>query len=148
MMRSAAIRSARGEVWIWLSDSMSPFSSAMYSAADVPLPDTSAISTPSRCSSMREQIVVVAADLARGHAERRHRKPRHLQGPLRQQRHLDLAGDAQFLLEALLLGGLAQQILDAGRHRVERLRELAELVLRGHGDLVGEVARAGPARCR
>jgi len=27
-------------------DSTSPFSSAMYSAADVPLPDTSAISTP------------------------------------------------------------------------------------------------------
>ena len=51
MIRFAAISSSRGEVWIWLSDSISPFSSAMYSAADVPLPDTSAISTPTRCSS-------------------------------------------------------------------------------------------------
>ena len=48
MMRFAMISSSRGEEWIRLSDSTSPFSSAMYSAADVPLPDTSAISTPTR----------------------------------------------------------------------------------------------------
>ena len=52
MIRSAATSSVRGDLWIWLSDSISPFSSAMYRAADVPLPDTSAISTPSRRSSI------------------------------------------------------------------------------------------------
>ena len=35
-----------------------------------------------------------------------------------------------------------QQVLDAGRHRVERLRQLAELIARADRDLVREVAAA------
>ena len=48
MMRLASISSCRGELCDWLSDSTMPFSSAMYNAADVPLPATSAISMPKR----------------------------------------------------------------------------------------------------
>ena len=48
MIRLTSISSWRGDWYIWLSASTSPFSSAMYSAADVPLPETSAMSTPSR----------------------------------------------------------------------------------------------------
>ena len=129
MIRLASISRSRGEVWIRLSDSTSPFSSAMYSAAEVPLPETSAIRTPTRCVVERQEVVVVAADLARRDAQRGHRQARHPQRPVRQQRHLDLVRDAQLFLEPLLLGRLAQQILDAGGHRVERLGQLAELIL-------------------
>ena len=48
MIRFSTISISRGDVWISLSDNTSPFSSAMYRAADVPLPETSAISTPTR----------------------------------------------------------------------------------------------------
>ena len=51
-------------------------------------------------------------------------------GPLRQQRHLDLARDAQLLLEPLLLGRRLQQVLDAAGHLVERTGQVAELILR------------------
>ena len=88
----------------------------------------------------RQKVVVVAADFTRRHAQRRHRHARHHQRSLRQQRHLDLVRDPELLLEPLLLRGLAQQVLDAGGHRVERLGQLAELVLRLHRNLVGEIA--------
>ena len=65
---------------------------------------------------------------------------------LRQQAHLDLARDAQLLLQPLLLRLLAQQVLDAARHHVERLRQLAELVAAVHRDRVREVALAQPLR--
>ena len=87
------------------------------------------MSTPRRSVVEREEVVVVAADLARRDAERRHREARHVERAPRQERHLDLPGDAQLLLEALLLGRRLQQLLDAARHLVERL---------------GELARAGP----
>ena len=57
-----------------------------------------------------------------------------------QQAHLDLPGDAQLLLEPLLLHLLAQQVLDPARHQVERLGQLAELVARAHRDRLAEVA--------
>ena len=87
----------------------------------------------------RQEVVVVAADFARRDAERRDRQPRHQQRTLRQQRHLDFVGDAQLLLEPLLLRRLPQQVLDARGHRVERAGQLAELVFGLHRDLVGEV---------
>ena len=49
-MRLASDSSLAGEAYIRESDSTSPFSSAMYSAADVPLPETSATRTPRRVS--------------------------------------------------------------------------------------------------
>ena len=79
---------------------------------------------------MRQEVVVVAAHLARRLAVRRQREAGHAQRPLRQQRHLDLARDPQLLLEPLLLGLLLQQVLDARGHRVERLGQLAELIAR------------------
>jgi hypothetical protein len=47
-IRLASDSSRAGESWIRDSDSTSPFNSAMYSAAEVPLPETSATSTPIR----------------------------------------------------------------------------------------------------
>ena len=76
-----------------------------------------------------KEVVVVAADLARRHAERRDRQAGHVQRAVRQQRHLNLVRDAQLLFQPLLLGRLPQQILDAGGHRVERLGQLAELIV-------------------
>ena len=66
--------------------------------------------------------------------------------PLRQQAHLDLAGDPQLLLEPLLLRVLAQQILDPAGHHVERLGELAELVVGPDGNAGAEVTLAQPLR--
>ena len=56
--------------------------------------------------------------------------PGDVERPARQQRHLDLPGDAQLFLEPLLLSGRLQQVLDAAGHLVERIRQLAELVVR------------------
>ena len=88
----------------------------------------------------RQKIVVVAADLSRGRAQRRDRHARRLQRAVRQQRHLDVARDLQLLLEPPLLVLLDEQMLDAARHVVERRRELAELVVRSHGDALLEVS--------
>ena len=89
----------------------------------------------------RQEVVVVAAHFPRRNTERRGRQPGHHQRPLRQQRHLDLVRDAELLFEPLLLGRLPQQILDARRHRVERLRPARRAdrcaVI---GDLVREIA--------
>ena len=51
-------------------------------------------------------------------------------------------GDAQFFLEPFLLGLLAEQVFDAGGHRVERRGQLAELILGANRNLVREVAVA------
>ena len=88
----------------------------------------------------RKEVVVVPADLARGHAERRHAEARHVELPARQQRHLDLPRDAQLFLEPLLLGGGQEQVLDAAGHLVERPGELAQLILGADVDAVREVA--------
>ena len=58
----------------------------------------------------------------------------------RQERHLDLARDAQLFLEPALLVRLLQQLLDVGGHLVERLGELAELIAAAQLDAMGEVA--------
>ena len=58
----------------------------------------------------------------------------------RQQRLLDLARDAQLVVEPLLLALHVQQVLDAGAHAVERLGQVAELVARVDADAVREVA--------
>ena len=51
-----------------------------------------------------KEIVVVAADLARGDAQRGHVDPGKIERAARQQRHLDLARDAELFLHPLLLG--------------------------------------------
>ena len=88
----------------------------------------------------RKEVVVIPADLACRHAQRRHAEARHVERPARQQRHLDLARDAQFLFEPLLLRRRLQQILDAARHLVERAGELTELVLGRDRDAVREIS--------
>jgi hypothetical protein len=60
----------------------------------------------------------------------------------RQQRHLNLPRDAQLLLHPLLLRGGLEQVLDAAGHLVERIGQLAELVLRRDLDAMGEVSLA------
>ena len=92
----------------------------------------------------RQHVVVVAADLAGRQADRRHGQARHARRAGWQQGHLDLAREPHLFLETLLLGGLPQEILDAGRHQVERVREFAELVLDADRDAVAEVALADP----
>ena len=79
----------------------------------MPLPETSATSTPMRVARERQQVVVVAAHLRRGQAERGDAQAGQGHRALGQQAHLDLAGDAQLLLQPLLLRLLAQQVLDA-----------------------------------
>jgi hypothetical protein len=86
-----------------------------------------------------EEVVVVATNLARRHAERCDRDARKIERTSRQQRHLDLPGDAKLFLQPLLLRCRLQQILDAARHLVERAGEFAELILRLDVDPVGEV---------
>ena len=86
-----------------------------------------------------EEVVVVPANLARGNAQRRHGEARDVERAPRQQRHLDDARDAQLFLEPLLLGRGLQQLLDAPGHLVERIRQLAELVVRVDVDPVREV---------
>src|SRR4030095_10930051 len=88
----------------------------------------------------RQVVVVIAADLSRRFAMRRYRQAFDLERPLRPQRHLDLPVYAQLLLEALLLRLLLKQILHAGGHRVERIRQIAELVVAVNGDAMGEIA--------
>src|SRR5688500_15651239 len=90
----------------------------------------------------RQEVVIVATDFARRFAMGGEADAGHEERPLRQQRHLDAARDAQLLREALFLGLLLEQVLDARGHRVERLRQLAELVPRFDGDAAGEVAAA------
>ena len=63
----------------------------------------------------RQEIVVVAAHFARRLAMPGQRDAGKRERALREQRHLDAAGDAQLLLEPLLLGLLLQQLLDAAR---------------------------------
>ena len=65
---------------------------------------------------------------------------------LGEQAHLDLAGDPQLLLQPLLLGLPAQQVLDPPGHDVERLGQLAELVAGPDRDGGGEVALAEALR--
>ncbi len=48
----------------------------------------------------------------------------------RQQRLLNVARDAQLVVEPLLLALHVQQVLDAGAHAIERARQIAELVTR------------------
>jgi hypothetical protein len=66
----------------------------------------------------RQIVVVVATHFARRFAMRGERETRHQERALRQQRHLDASRDPQFLLEALLLRLLLQQLLDAAGHRL------------------------------
>ena len=91
-----------------------------------------------------EEVIVVPAHFARGHAERRDPEARHVDRTARQERHLDRAGDAQLFLEPLLLRGRLHQPFDAAGHLVERARQLAELIVRVHVDPVREVAMADP----
>ena len=49
--------------------------------------------------TQREEVVVVASDFARRHAERRHAEARHVELTARQERHLNLARDAQLLFQ-------------------------------------------------
>ena len=58
----------------------------------------------------------------------------------RQQRLLNLARDAQLVVQPLLLALHVQQVLDAGAHAVERVGEVAQLVARLDADAMGEVA--------
>ena len=112
----------------------------MYSAADVPFPDTSAMRMPTRWLVERQEVVVVAANFPRRDTQRRRRQARHRQRPLRQQRHLDFVRDPELLFEPFLFVRLPQQVLDAGGHLVERSGQLAELILGGDRNLVREVA--------
>jgi hypothetical protein len=71
-------------------------------------------------------------------------QPRHGDAAVRQERHLDVARDAQLLLHALLLRLFLQQVLDACRHRIEGFGQLPELIVGSHDDLVLEVAPPHP----
>ena len=95
---------------------------------------------PETAGTQREKVVVIAPDFASRHAERRHAEARHVELTARQERHLNLAGDAQLLLEALFLGGRLEQILDAAGHLVEGTGELSELILGVDVDAVREVS--------
>ena len=77
-----------------------------------------------------EEVVVVAADLARRLAEVRDVEAGDARRLDRQQRLLNLARDAQLVVEPLLLALHVQQVLDARAHAVERLGQIAELVAR------------------
>ena len=101
---------------------------------------------PQPALAERYEVVVVAPHLPGRPADRGHRQSRNRRGVARQQRHLDLPGEAQFVLETLLFGRLVQQALHAGGHRVERFRQVAQLVLRRDADPPGEVAAADPIR--
>ncbi len=96
----------------------------------------------------RQEVVIVPADLARRLAEGRELETGDAHGPLRQERHLDVPRHPQLLFEPFLLGLLLQQVLDAGRHQVEGLGQLAELVPPPDGDAVREVALPDPYRAR
>ncbi len=57
-----------------------------------------------------------------------------------------LARDLQLLFQPLLYGLLLQQVFDARGHLVERLRQLAELIVRSDRDLVVEISLLHPLR--
>ena len=87
----------------------------MYSAADVPLPETSAIEHAELPRAELEEVVVVAAHFARRFAEVRDVEAGDRRRRDRQQRLLNLARDAQLVVEPLLLALDVQQVLDAAR---------------------------------
>ena len=87
-----------------------------------------------------EDVVVVAAYRRGGLEVRGERHAAELRPFLRQQVALDGGGDLDLALQALLLRHVGQQRGDRLGHAVERLRHLAELVVRAHGDAVREVA--------
>jgi hypothetical protein len=93
-----------------------------------------------------QKIVVVAAHLGRGKAEGGDAQAGQGHRALGQEAHLDLAGDAQLFLQALLLRLLHEQALHARRHHVEGLREVSELVAALDADAVAEVALAQALR--
>ena len=149
MMLLASMSSSRGDMCCWLSESISPFSSAMYSAADVPLPATSAIRRPRRSLVHRQEVVVVPAHFARRFAMPREREPRHLQRALRQQRHLDAA--ARSAVPARGAPSPPSRCSRSSMLAVIELNDrgqLAELIARADGDLVAEVAAPRRARSR
>jgi hypothetical protein len=133
MMWFAATIRSRGDVWILLSESHvqgrgRPFARHVCDEHAEPL-----VAEP-------EEVVVVAAHFSRGHAKGGYGQSGHDQRPLRQQGHLNLAGDTQLFFQALLFRRLPEQVLDAGSHRVERGRQLAQLIVGLDRNLVGEIA--------
>ena len=114
----------------------------MYRPAASPLPATSAINMPEHRVGDRQEVVVIPGDLARRFAECGDGEARHAQRPGRQQLLLDLARREHLLLEAALLGHLAEQRRHLAGHQVERFRQLAELIARAHRNLMAEVAGA------
>ena len=95
-----------------------------------------------------EEVVVVPAHFARRLAEIRDAEAVDRRRLDRQQRLLNLARDAQLVVEPLLLALDVQQVLDARAHAVERLGEIAQLVARRDVDAVREVALLDPLRAR
>ena len=71
--------------------------------AGVPLPDTSAITSPRRPALQRDEVVVVAPDLEAGAAHRHHLESLDRRRGPREEALLDLAGDLQVAVLPLLL---------------------------------------------
>ena len=100
-----------------------------------------------RVLAERQQVVVVPTHLGSRQAQRGDADARQLHQALAgQQAHLDLARDAQLLLESLPLALLLDQGLERARHQVERLGQVAQLVVRADPDHVREVALAQALR--
>ena len=87
-----------------------------------------------------EDVVVIAADGRSRLEVSRERHAAELRPFLRQKVALDGCCDLDLALQPFVLGDIHQQRGDRLRHAVERLRHLAELVPRFHGDAIGEVA--------
>ena len=92
------------------------------------------------------EVVVVAADHARGAADGGEFQAGERRQHLREELRLHFAGDDDFVLQLLALALLFDQLGDGAGHLVERFAERAKLVALVHAHALGEIAAADVQR--
>src|ERR1700676_5504262 len=92
------------------------------------------------------EIVVIAADGARGFADGFDFDTGNVRDLLRKKLILDFAGDGELALEALALLLFFDEVGDGPRHFIERIAEDAELIAMLDVDTMGEVSGADELR--